>query len=50
MTITVYLTKEEAAFVASREKGYVRSLIRKAMGTPPDVRDVPDYRPPGLKR
>lgn len=27
----VYLNEEEAAFVASKEKGYLRSLVQRAM-------------------
>jgi hypothetical protein len=32
--VNVYFDKEEAAFVLSQEKGFVRRLVREAMGVP----------------
>jgi hypothetical protein len=39
--MNVYFDKEEAAFVLSQEKGFVRRLVREAMTAPQAAQEAP---------
>lgn len=42
MKLTMYLNKNEMAFVKTKDPGWVRALVQREM---PKVRDLPLHRP-----
>lgn len=42
MKLTMYLNKNEMAFVKTKDPGWVRTLVQREM---PKVRDLPLHRP-----